>query len=328
MKRTHLTAGLVVALVLTVGASAAAVSARSGPAQSPENIHLLKDVHGTQSFWSEAAKPQPIRGVKAAFRARAFRPLRLDAAAMRGVLAGAPPELSPAARSNPLVVSLPAPNGSFQTFALQTSAVMAPGLAKRHPEIRTYSGRGVSDLSATIHADISPLGFRASVRSAKGDWYIDPLYIGRTPSVYGSYFIRAARPLEARAADRVVESGGPLVGGEIPPTGDQLRTYRLGLVSDPGYSTYHGGPLNVTAAKVALMNRVNHIYEDDLTIRMVLIANNDLLNLNTYAQAVAPNGPCGSAGCYTQAQVLGCQTGRQRIVISQIIGANSRPSTR
>ena len=42
----------------------------------------------------------------------------------------------------------------------------------------------------------------------------------------------------------------------------------------------------MTAAKVALMNRVTHIYEDDLTIRLQLIANNDLLNLNTYAQAV------------------------------------------
>ena len=89
--------------------------------------------------------------------------------------------------------------------------------------------------------------------------------------------------------DTVVESAGlPVKVPEIPPTGDTLRTYRTALVSDPGYSTYHGGPQNVTAAKVALMNRVTHIYEDDLTIRLQLIANNDLLNLNTYAEAVCP----------------------------------------
>ena len=36
----------------------------------------------------------------------------------------------------------------------------------------------------------------------------------------------------------------------------------------------------MTAAKVALVNRLTQIYEDDLTIRLQLIANNDLLNLN------------------------------------------------
>ena len=48
------------------------------------------------------------------------------------------------------------------------------------------------------------------------------------------------------------------------------------MVTDPGYSAYFGGPANVTAAKVALMNRVNQIYEDDLTIRMQFVASNDL----------------------------------------------------
>ena len=65
-------------------------------------------------------------------------------------------------------------------------------------------------------------------------------------------------------------------------TGDQLRTYRLALITDPGYSTYHGGPQFVTAAKVALMNRVSQIYEDDFTIRLQLVPNNDLLNFNNW----------------------------------------------
>ena len=63
----------------------------------------------------------------------------------------------------------------------------------------------------------------------------------------------------------------------------QLRTYRLALVTDPTYATYFGGPANVTAAKVALMNRVDQIYEDETAIRLVLIADTDKLNLNTAA---------------------------------------------
>ena len=103
-----------------------------------------------------------------------------------------------------------------------------------------------------------------------------------------------------------------------------LRTYRLALITDPGYAAYFGGPANVTAAKVALMNRVDQVYEDDLSIRLQLIANNDLLNLDTWAAATAPNGPCGSAACFTQSQVTGCSsTTRARFVIGQIIGASN-----
>ena len=52
---------------------------------------------------------------------------------------------------------------------------MAPGLQLKHPEIATFSGRGIDDPKATIHADVSPLGFHASVRTSTGAWYIDPV---------------------------------------------------------------------------------------------------------------------------------------------------------
>ena len=113
--------------------------------------------------------------------------------------------------------------------------------------------------------------------------------------------------------------------GGGPSAGDVLRTYRLALITDQSYSTYFGGPANVTAAKVALMNRVNQIYEDETSIRLVLIDDTDKTNLNTDADAIGANGPCGSAPCYTTAQLAGCAggtLGRNRIVLGQIIGAS------
>ena len=78
--------------------------------------------------------------------------------------------------SAPVTIALPAPDGSFQRFTLAQSAIMAPGLARKHPKIKTYAGRGIDDRGATIHADLSPIGFHASVRSPHGGWYIDPYY--------------------------------------------------------------------------------------------------------------------------------------------------------
>ncbi len=108
-------------------------------------------------------------------------------------------------------------------------------------------------------------------------------------------------------------------------SGPTLRTYRLALVTDPTYATYFGAA-NVTAAKVTLVNRITQIYEDETSIRLVLIAGNDALNLNTTAQMTGANGPCGGTACYTAAQVSSCTSGtltRNRVVAGLLAGAGN-----
>ena len=383
------------------------------PASAGGNRRALRDVHKTKSFWHQIALKRAVAkaGARPALRLRsqAAASYTLSRGRLHAVLWKAPWERTRAARLHPAVVSLPGPNGGFQRFTLARSSVMSPGLARKHPEIRTFSGRGIDDAAATIHADLSPIGFHASVRSPHGGWYIDP-YLRNNPNVYVSYYGRqlkadypfverdsgsaelsvdkgyyhpgdtvtlngsgfaanagvtitvsspddsfAARTVDAQtddsgsfSADFVADPEGNLDTHIVtaddgnssasesyqvvreddpttdPPTGDVLRTYRLALITDPGYAAYVGGPANVTAAKVALMNRVDQVYEEDLSIHMQLITNNDLLNLNTWADATAPNGPCGAAACFTQSQVTGCSsTTRARFVIGQIIGASN-----
>ena len=392
-------------LVLVFGIVAALPAGAGGASSTAKSSKSLwRSVSGTTiAAKRTVAKPE--------IAAKKFQAYRLDKAGIQRLLAGAPAERTKGAKTRPLVLSLPTPNGGFQRFSLVRSQIMAPGLAKKHPDISTYSGRGIDDEAATIHADISHLGFHASIRSPKGAWYIDPYY-RLDQSVYVSYYGRNVRDTDAapfverdadsaelsvdkgyyHAADTVTVSGSGFAAnadvtltisdpegnaatrtvaassddagsftadfvadpdGKLetrivtasdgdasaqasyqvvrdddptsdPPTGDVLRTYRLALVTDPGYATYHGGPANVTAAKVTLMNRVSQVYEDDLSIRMQLIANNDLLNFDTWDEAIGPNGPCGVAACYTQAQVTGCSNlARNRTVIGQVIGASN-----
>src|SRR6478609_3121472 len=133
-----------IGLVLAVAASATVVGA--GTVQRPA-VRAV-DVHGTSAFCTTAAKPVALPGRTAAVHARHFRSFRVDTAALGSALALAPRENTLDAETSPLVVSLPAPNGRFQLFALHESAVMAPGLAARHPQIHTYSGLGLTDRAA------------------------------------------------------------------------------------------------------------------------------------------------------------------------------------
>lgn len=253
-------------------------------------------VGSTAGLWHALIGPLPDAraGHAADVQPAAFRAFTLDRSGMQAALAKAPPEAAGRARPAVLpVISLPRPSGGFERFRVQESPVMEPQLAAEHPEIKTYDGRGIDDPATSVRLDLTPLGFHASVRGADGSWYIDPYY-HLSQSVYVTY---RGDALPSTSHGTFTE-GEPL-GGEIAPlppagtqpgpaVGSQLRTYRLALASDPSYFNYFGGvDANVTAAKVTLLNRVTQIYEDETSIRLMLVGNNDALNFDTPAQFAA-----------------------------------------
>ena len=168
---------------------------------------------------------------------RHSRPLTLDVAGLRAALATAPAETQ--AGSVPLVVALPLPNGGTGRFALRQAPVMAPALAARFPEIKTYAGVGLDDASASVRLDLSPQGFHAQVLTAAGQsFYIDP--VSRTDTRHYLGFYRndmdrtaagaiptcefAPTPAELKASDARVAAAmasgaaGPLASGaELRP---------------------------------------------------------------------------------------------------------------
>src|SRR4029079_12489553 len=316
--------------VVLIGLLAAAAVIVALPTAAGADRHAFRDVHNTKAFWSTASLHRAAHAqLRPAlqFRTAHVRSFALSGSALRKELVKAPQYGTRAARTRPVIVSLPAPNGRFQRFALTQSQVMAPARARKPRDISTYYGRGIDDPSASIAADISHIGFHAAIRSAHGGWYIDP-YFRNDTSRYVSYSgadLAKSFPFVEHGVVNSDERVAKVSGlNALAPTGDVLRTYRLALITDPGYAAYVGGPANVTAAKVALINRVTQVYHDDLSIQLQLIGSTDLLNLNTWAQAIGPNGPCGAAACFTQAQATGCSsTTRARFVIGQIIGASN-----
>lgn len=283
----------------------------------------------TGDYWEIARARQADRPVSAQARVtpERYTAVRLDRGALAAQLARAPREQAGRPGAS---LSVPAPDGTMMDFTIAETAVMEPGLAAQHPELKTYTGRGTSDPSTTIRLDLTPMGFHAAVRSGPSQdaWYVDPAYNGDDVNYLSYYGSDLPEPqqaliepeLETGALQSIAAQAGELPGAEI-----SVRTYRLALVTDPSYADYFGSE-NVMAEKVTLINRVNQIYNDDLAIRMILVEATESLNLDSPQLATSPGGPCGDAACFTPDQLAECSnstTARNRIVLGQLIGAGN-----
>jgi hypothetical protein len=299
-----------------------AASAVSGGGPTPATAGLWHAAVGSHA--------QTHDGHVQAIHASHFRTFTLDRAGMIAALRAAPMEFTAAAGSQPLVLALPDPRAGFQSFAVQESPIMEPGLARLHPDVRTYDGRGIDDPAATVRIAMTPIGFTASVRGQSGSWYIDSYY-HLDQSLYVTYFGADLRNThgdfiesQVRSLDRSEPWMRGIGAGPALSSGKILKVYRLALLSDPSFAAFWGAG-NVTSGKVTLMNRADQIYGDEFAYRMDLVAHTDRINLNTDAQAFGANGPCGTAPCFSQSQLSSCggsTLSRNRIVLGQLIGAD------
>jgi hypothetical protein len=201
---------------------------------------------------------------------------RADPDALARTLSRAPMELPGSAKRAGLVFSIPMPDGALQRFEVLESPVMAPELARKYPDLRTYVGQGIDDPTATARLDRTSNGFHAMVLSARGETFVDPYARGDVRH-YVSYYAHEARRRFAclvpkPAADATTSKGASLA----PPLGGMLRTYRLAMAATGEFTQFHGGTVRKGLdAVVSTVNRVTGIYERDMAIRFVLVAGED-----------------------------------------------------
>jgi uncharacterized protein (TIGR03437 family) len=222
-------------------------------------------------------------------RPERFRTLKLDAVALARALAGAPREVSGRPLDSKTVVSLPLPEGGFASFRVEESPVLAPELVSQYPEIKSYRGQGVDDSSMSVRLDWTPRGFHALIASGSQTFAVQPANL-EEGSPYLAYsaadmredaedFICNVRDPDGSigaAANRPAASSIASVSATV--TGPQLRVYRIAIATTQEYTNapaLGGGSVSSTIASInTWLNGINLIYEKELAIRFVLIANN------------------------------------------------------
>ncbi|MEM7573131.1 MAG: zinc-dependent metalloprotease family protein [Bacteroidota bacterium] len=210
---------------------------------------------------------------------------QLAPAAMQAYLRAAPHQNLD--QTTDYLLEIPDPTGQSCRFKILRYDIMEAPLADNHPDIVTLLGIDVDQPGRKIRLDWTDHGFHASVSGdPAGRWYVEPLY-WQQMDLYQVFYTRDY-PRQV-GLDRtcklheVLEETHANSQEEAERIGDcQLREYRLALATTGEYSAFHGGTVaSVGAELVTAINRVNQVFEADLSVRLLLIANNDLLiNLN------------------------------------------------
>lgn len=251
-------------------------------------------------LWSSTPGVPLVEGKQSYIHPVAYTAIALDEAKLAEDLAVAPLEFTELARTSAVEINLPTPDGNYAKFKVVSSPIMAPELAAQFPEIQTYSGQGIDDPAATLRFDVTPAGFHAQVLSPSGAYYIDPFWhLDKT--AYISYFkhdlLRPADMQFVEVEDHNPDQAqiDPVTGKSVStksqwqlskdpdgPTqarsGTQLRVYDLANAATGEYTAFHGGTVALgQAAIVTAVNRVTGIYENELSVRLVLVANNSTL---------------------------------------------------
>ncbi|WP_375418416.1 reprolysin-like metallopeptidase [uncultured Hymenobacter sp.] len=246
-----------------------------------------------RALWADDARAPGAGRTPASGALRHFRPLTVQLSAVRAALQAAPAEIpTPPAAANPaaagagVVIALPRPGGGTERFRVRQVAVMAPALAARFPQIRTYRGFSLDTPGAVARLDVSPAGFHAQVLPATGRaWYLDPVAGGDT--VHHRVFYKTdqfSTPLTGwQCQARSAAGAQPKATGaaRLETADDEpvvRRTFRLAVACTPEYALTKGNTVaGALAAIVSSVNRVNGVYEKELALRLVLVANNDQL---------------------------------------------------
>lgn len=189
-------------------------------------------------------------------------------------------------------IDLPMPYGGLQTFNVVESSVMAPELATKYPQIKTYKVAAANDPTIKGVVDIGPNGFHAYLNTAKGEMFINPVSAS-TQQEYYSLYKHDYASTSSRKFSCGVKSKSPTASpveeflakgmASLARTSGNKITYRIAVAATGEYSqAVKASPsLDVKAEALAQVVQaiasVSFIYERDLAIKLELVANNDLI---------------------------------------------------
>lgn len=202
--------------------------------------------------------------------------LQFDAVQFKQTLANVPQKSS---GQSGVEIQLPNIKGQLEKFVVWESSNFEPALQAQFPEIRAYVGKGITDPSAVLNFSFDPKGIKTMIfRANIGTEFIEPFTKDRSVYVVfdSATRIKGQLPFACSTEDfSMSQNLSDKLNNSNRSSAQSYKTMRLALSCTAEYTTYFGGTVaGALAAMNATMTRCNGVFEKDLAIKLLIIANN------------------------------------------------------
>ena len=219
----------------------------------------------------------PNKGVKD-LTPQIYTIFEMDDQEMKTLLWSAPSEENSDVRQSNVIINIGLPDGNIEPFKVIRYQMMESELSLKYEDIRTFYGMSSIDAYKSVRIDYTVHGFRAVISSPEGKIFIDH-YQRNDKNTRIVYYKKDYKKVPSWGCNVTATDGDNVRTnhGSGSRIGDcQLRSYRLAQATTGEYSIFHGGtPASVMSAVVTVINRINEVYEAEIAVRFVLVANTD-----------------------------------------------------
>ncbi|KMQ65083.1 secretion protein [Chryseobacterium angstadtii] len=284
----------------------------------------------TDHLWSPASLKRSADVFENKTRINDPKIFSLDVNGLKNALSTAP-KRNLEGKNSGIIISLPNSEGRMENFKVTENSNLAPELAAKYPDIKSYIGENVEDPSSTVYFSVSPLGLSSmEIYGNKSAVFIEPYT--KDLSSYVVYKKSDKKDnlntFECTVID-VAQKGVTNSDMAARPNADdaKLRTFRLALSTTGEYTAYFGGTkTNALAAMNNTMTRVNGVFEKDMAVRMVLIGNTDALIYTNaasdpYSTVTSPSSPPSSWNSQLQTTITNI-IGEANYDVGHLFGAS------
>lgn len=250
-------------------------------------ISQLSFVKAQTRLWQPISEAAVRMGGERLIIPQKYKTFRTAITDLRNLLNAAPDENNTEVKNSSALIELPMPDGSVQRFKVVSSHYLAPELAAKFPEIRTFNVMGIDHPGTYGKLDITALGFHGMLYGTAGNIFIDPYKRNNVEdyiTYYADDFIKDIKT-KCQTEDIPLEQKVPQVTNAAICSGANLRTYRLAVACTGEYAIAVAGAnptlVNVLSAVTTTVLRVSGIYEKEVSIKFTLIgAESSLLFLD------------------------------------------------
>ncbi|HEX9150456.1 MAG TPA: zinc-dependent metalloprotease family protein, partial [Flavobacterium sp.] len=207
-------------------------------------------------------------------------------------------------KGNKVEISIPNMDGVLEKFSVWESSNFEPELQAKYPDIRAYAGIGITDRNASLYFSFSPQGIQTMIlRGDSGSEFIEQDAKDKTVYVLfnSKNRTRGSLPFSCKTEDVVLNKQLLNKTNKIAASNRLFKTLRLALSCTGEYAAFFGGtvPKALTGMN-ATLTRVNGIFNKDLAVKLILIANNNLIVYTDAATDPYSDAAAGAGGPWNQ----------------------------